>query len=76
NKNYGENLVLWDLLFGTFYDDATRRPPREIGIKEAMPHGFFGQLAAPFYWNRYQRQAKLKAQPVSSPESGEMADAS
>lgn len=75
NKNYGENLVLWDLLFGTFYDDATRRPPRDIGIKEAMPKGFFGQLAAPFYWNRYQRQAKLKAQPIST-EPGEMVDAS
>lgn len=74
NKNYGENLVLWDQLFGTFYDDASRRPPREIGIKEAMPQGFFGQLAAPFYWSRYQQQAKLKSQTTST-EPRETADA-
>ena len=60
NKNYGENLVLWDLLFGTFFDDAARRPPVQIGIKEAMPETLFHQLAAPFYWKRYQAEAKAK----------------
>lgn len=58
NKNYGENVVLWDLLFGTYYDDAARRPPRNIGIKEAMPRSFFGQLAAPFVWKKYQAREK------------------
>jgi len=64
NKNYGENLMLWDLLFGTFYDDPQRQPPHEIGIREAMPRRFAGQLAAPFYWRRYQqahRQGQLAA---------------
>ena len=60
NKNYGENLMLWDLLFGTYYDDATRRPPTKIGIKEAMPKGFFGQLHAPFVWKSYQQREKAK----------------
>ncbi len=54
NKNYGENLVLWDLAFGTFFDEASRRPPVEIGIREAMPRTFFGQLHAPFVWKRFQ----------------------
>lgn len=40
NKNYGENLVVWDLIFGTFFDDAHRRPPAKIGIREAMPATF------------------------------------
>lgn len=48
NKNYGENLMLFDLLFGTFYDDASRRPPAVIGIKESMPETFVGQLLEPF----------------------------
>ena len=26
NKNYGENLAIWDLLFGTWFN-AARRPP-------------------------------------------------
>jgi ornithine lipid hydroxylase len=53
NRNYGENLMIYDHLFGTyFYSD--RRPPAEIGIREAMPKNFLGQLAAPFRWRRLQ----------------------
>ncbi|QQG36922.1 MAG: sterol desaturase family protein [Micavibrio aeruginosavorus] len=47
NKNYGENLVLWDLLFGTFFNE-NRRPPVNIGIGEYMPPGFLQQLVWPF----------------------------
>lgn len=47
NKNYGENLVLFDLLFGTYFNEK-RRPPAVIGIREPMPRSFLGQLAAPF----------------------------
>ncbi len=61
NKNYGENIVLWDLIFGTFYDDSRRRPPAEIGIKEAMPASFFGQMIAPFAWKRYQQKVQSGA---------------
>jgi ornithine lipid hydroxylase len=53
NKNYGENLMIFDLLFGTFFDDTSRRPPAVIGITETMPPTFFAQLAAPF--RRLQR---------------------
>ena len=55
DKNYGENLVLWDLLFGTWYN-PNKRPPVEIGVKETMPDGFLAQLAAPFRWERLQAQ--------------------
>ncbi len=57
NNNYGENLMLWDQLFGTFY----RRDDVEvgtIGIADRMPAGFFGQLAVPFVWGRYQSAAR------------------
>lgn len=47
NKNYGENLMIWDLAFRTYFD-ADRRPPAEIGIKGPMPEDFLGQLAVPF----------------------------
>ena len=55
NKNYGENLILWDLLFGTFFD-AERRPPAVIGIQEALPQSWTGQLVAPFIWRKFQQQ--------------------
>ena len=64
NKNYGENLMLWDVVFGTFFDDQSRPPPREIGIRDAMPRGFAGQMLAPFRWHHYQqnyRQGKVPA---------------
>ena len=47
NTNYGENLMLWDQLFGTFFN-PNRRPPAEIGIEGPMPSDFVGQLVAPF----------------------------
>jgi sterol desaturase/sphingolipid hydroxylase (fatty acid hydroxylase superfamily) len=48
NRNYGENLLLWDLVFGTWFLPKGRRPPANIGIDEAMPATFSGQLAFPF----------------------------
>lgn len=48
NKNYGENLMIWDLLFGTWFNE-NRRPPVNIGIKEKdMPPTFGKQLLWPF----------------------------
>jgi len=47
NTNYGENLVIWDQLLGTFYN-----PPRasstDIGITGKVAKGFLAQLAQPF----------------------------
>lgn len=47
NKNYGENLMIWDHLFGTYFDED-RRPPADIGIAETMPSGFVEQVVWPF----------------------------
>lgn len=47
NRNYGENLVLWDQLFGTYYNPA-RRPPADIGIHGRIAKGFLAQLVQPF----------------------------
>lgn len=47
NTNYGENLVIWDQLLGTFYN-----PPRpsstKIGITGKVAKSFLGQLTQPF----------------------------
>lgn len=52
NKNYGENIMLWDQIFGTFYNTRDRRPPADIGISEPMPAGFVQQLVWPFKAHR------------------------
>jgi sterol desaturase/sphingolipid hydroxylase (fatty acid hydroxylase superfamily) len=58
DKNYGENLMLWDLIFGTYFDDPNRRPPEKIGMKHAMPRRFIAQLIEPFRWQKLQEEAK------------------
>jgi len=50
NRNCGENLVIWDLLLGTYYRSA-RRPPADIGIHGHIAPGFLGQLVQPFTRN-------------------------
>ena len=53
NNNYGENLMLWDQIFGTYYT----RPDKVvdvIGIEDRMPKTFAKQLLMPFIWHRYQ----------------------
>lgn len=53
NNNYGENLLLFDMIFGTFYYPRDRHVG-PLGIKEHMPKAFLAQLAAPFRWNKTQ----------------------
>lgn len=47
NRNYGENVMIWDWIFGTYYD-ADYRPPRDIGMKDYMPKSFWKQIIWPF----------------------------
>jgi sterol desaturase/sphingolipid hydroxylase (fatty acid hydroxylase superfamily) len=53
NHNYGQNLIVWDLVFGTFFWPE-RDPPEDIGLADLprFPTGFLGQLASPFRWRR------------------------
>ena len=58
NSNYGENLVLWDMLLGTYCNPPGRHVDN-IGITEHMPSGFLSQLAVPFLWRRHQAAHRL-----------------
>ncbi|MEC9358981.1 MAG: sterol desaturase family protein [Sinimarinibacterium flocculans] len=46
--NFGEVLLIWDRLFGTFYD-AARSPGRgDVGLRDdAVPRSYLGQLLWP-----------------------------
>lgn len=48
DMNYGENVVIWDIVFGTFYNKKHKRPPSFIGVPEYMPPLFRHQLLWPF----------------------------
>lgn len=47
NRNYGENVMIWDHIFRSYYD-ADYRPPVDIGMKDYMPRAFLKQLLWPF----------------------------
>ena len=60
NHNYGQNLIVWDLVFGTRYLPADREPDARVGIADmpGFPSGLLANLAAPFRWARVQREAR------------------
>ncbi|WP_084268485.1 sterol desaturase family protein [Allorhizobium undicola] len=60
NSNYGENLVLFDQLFGTYFN-PDRQPGTHIGITGRIAKGFFAQLAQPF--SQKGRKQILGAKP-------------
>ncbi|NLS01482.1 sterol desaturase family protein [Rhizobium sp. P38BS-XIX] len=47
NTNYGENIVVFDLLFGTYFN-PDRPSSTDIGIRGQIAKGFLRQLAQPF----------------------------
>lgn len=54
NSNYGNNIILWDLVFKTFYWPRQRVPSRFIGLAELplFPQSYWGQIMSPFRWER------------------------
>ncbi len=54
NHNYGGNLILWDVIFGTRWLPEDREPPEAIGIDAlpGFPMGFWANLSSPFRWKR------------------------
>lgn len=61
-NNYGENLVIWDLIFGTYLKPHDRRPPVNVGIEEFMPPKFTQQLVWPFLSEHHRQTIKTKTQ--------------
>jgi sterol desaturase/sphingolipid hydroxylase (fatty acid hydroxylase superfamily) len=57
NTNYGENLMLWDQLCGTFLYKKDEDIDR-IGINDHMPAKFIEQLKMPFVWQKFQDNPK------------------
>lgn len=53
DNNYGNNLIVYDRLFGTYYHPERQEPePREVEsiglLNPNYPQNYLGQLAAPF----------------------------
>jgi sterol desaturase/sphingolipid hydroxylase (fatty acid hydroxylase superfamily) len=66
NTNYGENLVLWDQVLGTYFN-----PPRpssiDIGITGRVAKGFLAQLGQPFSTKGYKQIIGRKPKQLDQP---------
>lgn len=60
NSNFGQNLIVWDIVFGTRFLPKDREPPAEIGIAglPAFPMDYWGQLTSPFRWRRIREESE------------------
>ena len=74
NTNFGNNLIIWDWLFGTRYLPEGR--PEEVGLGYAhLPENYFVHLVSPFVLNRIlvKDEEKLAvATPASLPAGTEV----
>lgn len=68
NSNYGNNLIIWDLVFGTFNLPKSKvQAADDIGIQFTnYPQSFFKAQLMPFKWRQY-REANIKQKNDLSP---------
>jgi len=54
NSNYGNNILLWDLVFGTVHYPKDREASPEIGLSDLpdFPKDYLGQVLSPWRWER------------------------
>lgn len=78
NSNYGNNLILWDLVFGTYLNPSDRQIGSIGLLSESYPARYLGQLMAPFrrerldkphdFWDRpehYEAQIRQSNQAIN-----------
>jgi len=63
NTNYGSNLIIWDLVFGSFFLPADRQPPVAIGIADMpdFPQTYTAQILSPLRWRQLKRERPASA---------------
>ncbi|MCB9983543.1 MAG: sterol desaturase family protein [Rhodospirillales bacterium] len=70
NRNYGENLMVWDQIFGTFYNHSYR-PSADIGMGDYMPVKFTYQILWPFLTNKMKQRLQPDFEPVPFGREGD-----
>ncbi len=63
NTNYGQTLILWDIVFGTRFLPAGRTPPADIGIADldAFPMTWWQQLISPLRWAQIKADSRARS---------------
>lgn len=54
NANYGTNIVLWDMIFGTYYFPKNKEMSADVGLFDmsSFPKNYIGQFLSPFKWKK------------------------
>lgn len=59
NANYGANIILWDIVFGTRFLPRDREHDAEdVGIEMSFPPGYWQQFLSPFRWRSLHSSAE------------------
>ena len=60
NTNYGNNILFWDIIFGTVYYPKDKEASEHIGLSDIdnFPTGYASQVLSPFQWKRYVPEEK------------------
>jgi sterol desaturase/sphingolipid hydroxylase (fatty acid hydroxylase superfamily) len=68
NHNYGGNLILWDIVFGTRFLPDDRDAPAEIGMESLpeFPMGYWQQLISPLRWARVVETSRSGLLPTEA----------
>lgn len=55
--NYGENIIVWDVIFGTRYLPENKPAGEKVGLTglDSFPQDYVGQITSPFKWNNIER---------------------
>jgi sterol desaturase/sphingolipid hydroxylase (fatty acid hydroxylase superfamily) len=59
NTNYGQTLILWDIVFGTRFLPSDRKPPEEVGLPDlsTFPMTWWAQMGSPWRWAQIKRES-------------------
>jgi len=64
NRNFGNNIIFWDIVFGTFFYPKDREAASTIGISDIsdFPKTYLAQVAVPFRWRWKTEDAPEKTE--------------
>ncbi len=57
NSNYGNNILFWDLVFGTVHHPRDQEASENIGLSDlpGFPRNYLGQVLSPWRWEAIER---------------------
>ena len=60
NANYGNNIIFWDLVFGTIHHPKDRDASKHIGLSNlsAFPKNYLNQILSPLRWKQIEHDSK------------------